>query len=205
MPGEAAHNRFRVIAPRPGDAVPATAPVMRRWLLVEALRASTRTLGGQGGGEGPAPHELAGTHLAYIAHLAFTALSQENPELAGRIAAQAAAAMTDCELLAERLRGDAHQAGINPAEVVRLENTILAGGKGTAVTADTHLCPVRGCRFEVPNDKLLCPADWRLVPARAKKAVNDAWDNGAGEGTDRLVDAQMAAISAVNRIRQAAA
>jgi hypothetical protein len=63
----------------------------------------------------------------------------------------------------------------------------------------SHLCPARGCRFEVPDSKLMCPADWRRVPRPIQKAVTAAHANGTETA---LITAQQAAITAVNHIRE---
>jgi hypothetical protein len=62
----------------------------------------------------------------------------------------------------------------------------------------THLCPARLCPREVPDHLLMCGIHWRLVPPPMQRAVNTAYDRGAGLGSDALYSAQMTAIRAVN-------
>lgn len=61
----------------------------------------------------------------------------------------------------------------------------------------SHPCPVRGCSFMVPDDKLMCPGDWRRLPPATRKAVTDAVRAGGGV----LRAAQLAAVQVVNEIR----
>jgi hypothetical protein len=63
----------------------------------------------------------------------------------------------------------------------------------------THLCPRRGCTREVPDHLLMCGIDWRRLPSPLQRAVNTAYDHGAGLGTPALRAAQLAAIEYVNR------
>jgi hypothetical protein len=65
----------------------------------------------------------------------------------------------------------------------------------------THLCPRRGCPREVPDHLLMCGRDWRLVPPPLQRDVNVAYDHGRGLGTLALMNAQIAAIKAVNERR----
>jgi hypothetical protein len=62
----------------------------------------------------------------------------------------------------------------------------------------THPCPTRRCPREVPNHLLMCGIHWRLVPRPLQRAVNAAY-YGAGVGSPALLQAQRAAIAAVNR------
>lgn len=64
----------------------------------------------------------------------------------------------------------------------------------------THQCPARGCRRQVPDKLLMCPADWRLLPRSIQRAVNVAY-YGAGVGTPELLAAHQVAIEYVNRER----
>lgn len=64
-----------------------------------------------------------------------------------------------------------------------------------------HECPAGDCTETVPDERLMCPADWRLVPKPHQGAVYRAYDRGAGLGSDALAAAQDAAIRAVNRVK----
>lgn len=67
----------------------------------------------------------------------------------------------------------------------------------------THPCPVRRCDVTgVPDSKLMCYADWALVPDPLKKAVNRAYAGGRGLRSTALRAAQRAAVDAVNRQRE---
>lgn len=62
----------------------------------------------------------------------------------------------------------------------------------------THRCPVGPHGpATLSDDILMCPAHWRHVPQRLRRAVWAAWKNGAGAGTDELAAAQLAAVKAV--------
>lgn len=64
----------------------------------------------------------------------------------------------------------------------------------------SHHCPRNGCPVtDVPDDKLLCPNDWYLVPKPLRRAVWIAWRRGAGAGTPAHRAAMAAAIAAVSR------
>lgn len=68
----------------------------------------------------------------------------------------------------------------------------------------SHPCPVSGCLVTAVDDsKLLCRADWALVPEPVQRAVNLAYDRGRGLGTPALLAAQKAAIAAAERARAA--
>lgn len=60
-----------------------------------------------------------------------------------------------------------------------------------------HECPITGCRINLPASKLMCLADWRKVPAPLQRAVYAAYDHGNGVGSLALLNAQQAAIHAV--------
>ena len=66
---------------------------------------------------------------------------------------------------------------------------------------DTHLCPVRGCRWRVPWDRLTCPGDWQRVPRPVQRAVLAAWDHGRGQGSPAHRAAMLRAVGAANRAR----
>lgn len=64
----------------------------------------------------------------------------------------------------------------------------------------THRCPAWHCPRDVPDERLMCPLHWRLVPGPLQRAVNNAYyDPAAGVGSQALRAAQQAAIRAVNR------
>ena len=46
-----------------------------------------------------------------------------------------------------------------------------------------HRCPVGDCTAQVPRERLMCAAHWRLVPARLKRPLRHAWRNGNGAGS----------------------
>lgn len=61
-----------------------------------------------------------------------------------------------------------------------------------------HLCPARRCSVECPDQKLMCPDHWRLVPRPLQVAVYTAYDHGRGMGSYALLAAQTDAITAAN-------
>jgi hypothetical protein len=63
----------------------------------------------------------------------------------------------------------------------------------------SHRCPARGCGTVVDDTKLMCRADWYLVPRPLRNAVLRAYAGGAGLGSAALCHAQDLAIRAVNR------
>jgi hypothetical protein len=63
----------------------------------------------------------------------------------------------------------------------------------------SHTCPARGCKVVVPDELLMCRADWYRVPRPLRTAVLRAYAGGRGLGTGALLHAQEAAIRAVNR------
>jgi hypothetical protein len=64
----------------------------------------------------------------------------------------------------------------------------------------THHCPVRPCaRDDVPDHLFMCLPHWRMVPHVVQRAVNAAYDRGAGIGTPQLRAAHVAAVRAVNQ------
>jgi hypothetical protein len=68
----------------------------------------------------------------------------------------------------------------------------------------SHRCPVSGCLVtEVDDTRLMCRADWALVPKPVQRAVNLAYARGRGLGTPALRAAQEAAIAAAERGRTA--
>lgn len=67
----------------------------------------------------------------------------------------------------------------------------------------SHVCPVIGCAYRVPDHLLMCSADWHRVPPRLQRKVYAAYRGGEGLGTPELADAQAAAIAAVNAARTA--
>ncbi len=62
----------------------------------------------------------------------------------------------------------------------------------------THDCPAGACLARVGQDKLMCPAHWRMVPAAMRTAIWNAWQDGAGAGTPQHTAAINAAIRSVN-------
>lgn len=62
-----------------------------------------------------------------------------------------------------------------------------------------HQCPIGGCTELLANAKLLCAQHWRMVAKDLQDAVYAAYAGGAGVGTPELLDAQQAAIDAVNQ------
>jgi hypothetical protein len=62
----------------------------------------------------------------------------------------------------------------------------------------THLCPTTRCPREVPDHLLMCGIHWRLVPRPLQRAVYSAYQGPESIGTPALVQAQRAAIQAVN-------
>jgi len=62
----------------------------------------------------------------------------------------------------------------------------------------THTCPARGCRRNLPDHLLMCKPHWYQVPAHLRRAVWDAYQDGAGVGNVELLNAQADAINAVN-------
>lgn len=64
---------------------------------------------------------------------------------------------------------------------------------------DTHKCPIGACDKRVPPDKLMCPGDWRTVPAPLKKALYRAWNYGRGKGSDAHNRAMQRCIEAATR------
>ena len=66
----------------------------------------------------------------------------------------------------------------------------------------THSCPVAGCTVpDVPDDRLTCRQDWRLVPRPLQRAVWAAWDDGRGRDTKAHTEACLAAIRAAETAR----
>jgi hypothetical protein len=61
-----------------------------------------------------------------------------------------------------------------------------------------HLCPTTRCPREVPDHLLMCGIHWRLVPRPLQRAVYSAYQGPESIGTPALVQAQRAAIQAVN-------
>ena len=78
---------------------------------------------------------------------------------------------------------------------VRAQAVVIGPGAGDG----THLCPVRRCRWRVPQDKLMCPGHWRRPPQPLKGAVLRARDGGRGAGSPAHLAAIRAAIAAANR------
>jgi hypothetical protein len=62
----------------------------------------------------------------------------------------------------------------------------------------THPCPATRCPREVPDHLLMCGIHWRMVQHSIQRAVNRAYDHGAGLGSAALRNAQRAAIRSVN-------
>lgn len=60
-----------------------------------------------------------------------------------------------------------------------------------------HRCPLPGCHVDVPQHFLMCGMHWRMVPARLRSAVWDAYNAAHGHMTRDLSAAQLAAITAV--------
>lgn len=61
----------------------------------------------------------------------------------------------------------------------------------------SHTCPAPGCRRTVADKFLMCPPDWRRVPADLQRLVYAAWRGGLGAGTPELAAAQDAAVLAL--------
>ena len=59
----------------------------------------------------------------------------------------------------------------------------------------SHECPRNGCTRQVPDDLLLCAADFRPVPIPLRRALYQAWDPARGRGSA----AHQAAADAVLR------
>lgn len=60
-----------------------------------------------------------------------------------------------------------------------------------------HQCPIGGCTELLPPGKLMDLPHWRMVPPDQQSAVYAAYDHGAGVGSLALLNAQTAAIDAV--------
>ena len=95
--------------------------------------------------------------------------------------------------------------GTTMGRIAALEQDVrsqaVASGSDNGPGADdgTHLCPVRRCRWRVPQDKLMCPGHWRRLPQALKGAVLRAWGGGRGAGSPAHLAAIRAAIAAANR------
>ena len=66
----------------------------------------------------------------------------------------------------------------------------------------SHRCPVKRntpCTAIIKDGLLMCLPHWKLVPKELQGMVYDAYQGGAGVGTEDLRKAQDAAIAAVNR------
>jgi hypothetical protein len=66
----------------------------------------------------------------------------------------------------------------------------------------SHVCPARGCKETVADDKVMCWTDWRRVPPGLQQSVYAAWRGGKGAGTPEHAFAMSAAIDAANHRRQ---
>jgi hypothetical protein len=66
------------------------------------------------------------------------------------------------------------------------------------MTSPSHVCPVEHCILDVPNRFLMCGDHWHMVPIGLQRAVYAAYRRGEGVGTLALMDAQNAAVQAVN-------
>lgn len=62
-----------------------------------------------------------------------------------------------------------------------------------------HTCPTAGCTAQVPEDRLMCPAHWRLVPRGLQRRVYDTWARGTMPDPDAYLAVRQRAIDAVNR------
>lgn len=62
----------------------------------------------------------------------------------------------------------------------------------------SHKCPRDGCTRTVRDEFLMCGPDWKLVPLALQRAVYAAYRRGKGLGSPELLNAQAAAIRAVN-------
>ena len=62
----------------------------------------------------------------------------------------------------------------------------------------SHRCPAVGCAVTCPSSMLMCRAHWRMVSGPLQQAVYRAYRRGLGIGTEELMQAQDAAIAAVN-------
>lgn len=71
-------------------------------------------------------------------------------------------------------------------------------GRGPSGEPDTHLCPVKRCRWRVPAGKLLCPPHWRALPSALRAEIWRAWDSGRGRGTPEHTAACLAAVAWLN-------
>ena len=65
----------------------------------------------------------------------------------------------------------------------------------------THRCPISTCPVKLPDHLLMCRPHWYQTPRDLRDAVWDAYQNGAGIGSDELAEAQLAAIAAVESRR----
>jgi hypothetical protein len=62
----------------------------------------------------------------------------------------------------------------------------------------SHNCPVSVCPAVLDDDdKFLCWPHWSIVPAPLQRLVYAAYRRGHGRGTQKLADAQQAALAAV--------
>jgi hypothetical protein len=66
------------------------------------------------------------------------------------------------------------------------------------MSGSVHDCPIEACQIDVPDQHLLCPVHWAMVPAGLRRAVYAAWNKGKGRGTYEHAEACQAAISFVN-------
>jgi hypothetical protein len=62
----------------------------------------------------------------------------------------------------------------------------------------SHKCPATGCPQRVADHMLMCRPHWYMVPRELREPVWDAWQSGAGAGTEEHNDAIRAAVAAVN-------
>ena len=40
----------------------------------------------------------------------------------------------------------------------------------------THQCPISGCTWQVPDDRLMCLTHWKLVPKYTQRQVTVEWN-----------------------------
>jgi len=72
----------------------------------------------------------------------------------------------------------------------------------------THQCPIPGCTWQVPDDRLMCLNHWRLVPAFTQRQVTVAWNAVRSskiaqkrvDAIERYRDARQAAIDSLTHL-----
>ncbi len=71
------------------------------------------------------------------------------------------------------------------------------------MNAETHTCPATGCRRQLPQHILACPAHWRRVPRDLQRQVYATWARGRMPDPVAYMAARQAAVFAVNGTAQA--